>query len=114
MARTTRLSTPAATIGQRIRAYRLERHVTQTELARQIGIQQSDLSRMEKGEYRVSLDVLFRILHALELTLGQFFGDLAQGNLTPAESRLLQSFRLLSQTAQDEVVEYVEFKRARE
>ena len=92
MARTNRLSTPAATIGQRIRAHRLDQQVTQTELARQIGIQQSDLSRMEKGEYRVSLDILFRILQALELSLGEFFGDLAQRDLTSQESQLLQSF----------------------
>jgi len=113
MARSNRLTTPAATIGQRIRAHRLEQQVTQTELARQIGIQQSDLSRMEKGEYRVSLDVLFRIMGALELSLGDFFGDPAQEGLTAQESRLLHSFRSLPQEAQDEVVEYVEFKRSR-
>ena len=113
MARTNRLSTQAATIGQRIRAHRLEQQVTQTELARQIGIQQSDLSRMEKGEYRVSLDILFRIMGALELSLGDFFGDLAQKGLTSQESRLLQSFRSLPQEAQDEILEFVEFKRGR-
>jgi transcriptional regulator with XRE-family HTH domain len=114
MTRSTRQTTPTAAIGQRIRSYRLERHVTQTELARQIGIQQSDLSRMEKGEYRVPLDVLFRILHALELTMGQFFGDLAQGGLTTTESTLLESFRVLSPAARDEVLEFIEFKRSRE
>ena len=114
MMRTQRLITPAATIGQRIRAHRLERQVTQTELARQIGIQQSDLSRMEKGEYRVSLDVLFRVLGALELSLGEFFGDLAQGNLTSREGRLLELFRELSRVAQDEVLEFVDFKHGRE
>jgi transcriptional regulator with XRE-family HTH domain len=51
-----------ATIGGRLRRLRKERNLTQAELARQIGIQQSDLSRMEKGEYRVSLDNLVKIL----------------------------------------------------
>ena len=113
---TTSLSrhSPAGSIGKRIRAHRLQRQVTQTELARQIGIQQSDLSRMEKGEYRVSLDVLFRVMGALELGLGDFFGDLAKTDLTSQESRLLELFRSLPPDAQDEVVDFAEFKRGRE
>jgi transcriptional regulator with XRE-family HTH domain len=101
-------------VGQRIRRHRLDHQLTQTELARQIGIQQSDLSRMEKGEYRVSLDVLFRILQALELSLGEFFGDLAQHSLTSREGMLLESFRVLPHEAQQEVIEFVDFKRRRE
>jgi len=54
---------------------RKERNLTQADLARQIGIQQSDLSRMEKGEYRVSLDNLFKILGAFDLEISDFFGD---------------------------------------
>jgi transcriptional regulator with XRE-family HTH domain len=105
---------PTATVGQRIRQHRQERNLTQTELARHIGIQQSDLSRIEKGEYRVSLDVLFRLLHVFEMSLGEFFGDLAGQNLTASEARLLESFRLLPHAEQDEVVDFVEFKRDRQ
>ncbi len=113
--RLTRSSLPAATVGQRIRQHRQERNLTQTELARHIGIQQSDLSRIEKGEYRVSLDVLFRLLQAFEMSLGEFFGDLAdRQSLTPREDSLVQSFRLLPREEQDEVVEFVQFKRARQ
>jgi len=101
-------------VGRRIRQYRLERKLTQTELARQIGIQQSDLSRMEQGEYRVPLDVLFKILRAFEVSFGEFFGDLSQGRLTERETTLLQSFRSLSAAAQQEVLDFVEFKAARE
>lgn len=69
---------------------------------------------MEKGEYRVSLDVLFRILQAFELSLGDFFGDLAQQGLTSRESLLVDSFRSLSHELQQEVLDFVEFKRGRE
>jgi transcriptional regulator with XRE-family HTH domain len=114
MARAIHSPLPTATVGQRIRQQRQERNLTQTELARQIGIQQSDLSRMEKGEYRVSLDVLFRLLQAFELSLGEFFGDLAQQGLTSRESSLLESFRQLPRDAQEEVVEFVAFKHDRQ
>jgi transcriptional regulator with XRE-family HTH domain len=105
---------PASAVGNRIREVRLERKLTQTELARQIGIQQSDLSRMEKGEYRVSLDVLFRLLRTLELSLGEFFGDLNRGDLTREETTLLQSFRMLSSEGQREALDFIEFRRMKE
>jgi transcriptional regulator with XRE-family HTH domain len=105
---------PSSAVGERIRNLRQQRQLTQTELARQIGIQQSDLSRIEKGEYRVSLDVLFRLLHTLEMSLGEFFGDLSGNDLTPQESELLQCFRVLSREGQQEVVAFAEFKRTRE
>ncbi len=104
---------PASAVGRRIRQERLERNLTQTELARQIGIQQSDLSRMEKGEYRVPLDVLFRILQTFQISFSEFFEDGRRG-LTERESALLRSFRMLSEDAQAEVEAFVEFKIARE
>lgn len=104
---------PTAMVGQLVRHHRVERQLTQVKLARQIGVQQSDLSRMEKGEYRVSLDVLFRLLQVFELSLGEFFGDLAQRGLTPQEAHLLESIRVLPRQEQDEVMEFVEFKRSR-
>jgi transcriptional regulator with XRE-family HTH domain len=113
MTRQTRPSLPTAAVGQRIRQNRQERNLTQTDLARQIGIQQSDLSRMEKGEYRVSLDVLFRLLQVFEMSLGEFFGDLAQQGLTSREGTLLESFRALPREDQHEVMDFVEFKRSK-
>jgi transcriptional regulator with XRE-family HTH domain len=111
--RATRIQLPTTTVGLRIRQKRTERSLTQTELARQIGIQQSDLSRMEKGEYRVSLDVLFRLLQAFELSLGEFFGDLGSAGLTQPEAELLESFRVLPPEAQQEVLDFATFKRQR-
>jgi len=68
---------------------------------------------MEKCEYRVSLDVLFRLLQAFELSLGEFFGDLNAGSLTDRESVLLESFRSLPPEVQEEVLEFAAFKRQR-
>ncbi|MGC8916026.1 MAG: helix-turn-helix domain-containing protein [Thermoanaerobaculum sp.] len=101
-------------VGGLIREYRLRRHLTQTDLARQIGISQSDLSRMEKGEYRVPLDVLFRILQVFEMSLGEFFGELSHQSLTREEQELLESFRKLSREARQEVLDFAAFKLSRE
>ena len=49
-------------VGRKIRQLRRQRKLTQVELAEKIGIHQSDLSRMEQGEYKVGLDTLLKIL----------------------------------------------------
>ena len=62
-------------VGSRIRELRKGRHLTQTELSEKIGVAQSDLSRMEQGEYKVGLDTLFKILQVFELSMSHFFEE---------------------------------------
>jgi len=109
-----------AVIGSRLRRLRKERNLTQAELACQIGIQQSDLSRMEKGEYRVSLDNLFKILGVFDLQVADFFGDqhepaqAMQRPLSHEDMQLLHLLRELGPEARQEIQEFVEFKVRRE
>lgn len=49
----------------KIRAARKERGVSQRDLARALGMAQSTLSRIERGERRVSVDRLIAIARAL-------------------------------------------------
>ena len=99
-------------VGAKIRQLRKQRGFTQTELAGRIGIQQSDLSRMEKGEYRVSLDTLFRILSEFDMGIGQFFDEVARETFSFRDARLIQDFNTLTPDAQREVQEFVAFKRS--
>ena len=113
------LATPAADVGARLRSLRKERHLTQTELARQIGIQQSDLSRMEKGEYRVSLDNLFKILAVFDIALNDFFADKQADDeprraLSREDMQILHLVRELSESGRREAMEFLEFKVRRE
>jgi transcriptional regulator with XRE-family HTH domain len=90
-------------VGRKIRQLRKERRLTQTELAARLGIQQSDLSRMEKGEYRVSLDTLFKILAEFRLGIGEFFEEVAKESITPHDLRLVRGFHALDRGAQQEI-----------
>ena len=99
-------------VGHKIRQLRKQRRLTQTELAGKIGIQQSDLSRMEKGEYRVSLDTLFRILGEFDMGIGEFFDEMAQESFTPRDVSLVRQFNNLPPESQNEVQEFISFKRA--
>ena len=104
-------------VGQRIRQLRKSRHLTQADLSSRIGIAQSDLSRMENGEYKVGLDALFRILQVFELSMGEFFEETPDTKPEPLpaaaddQESLLADLRLLSETSRREVREFIAFKR---
>jgi transcriptional regulator with XRE-family HTH domain len=100
-------------VGGKIREMRKERRLTQSELASRIGVQQSDLSRMEKGEYRVSLDTLFKILAEFDVGIGEFFDEVARTTFTPNDVQLIRDVRALSDQDQQEIEEFVGFKRER-
>ncbi len=100
-------------VGSRIRELRKGRHLTQTELSDRIGIAQSDLSRMEQGEYKVGLDTLFKILQVFDLKMGEFFGE-TETPQEPEARDLVRDFRELSGEAQREVRDFVRFKRMQE
>jgi transcriptional regulator with XRE-family HTH domain len=99
-------------VGQKIRQLRKEHKLTQVELSHRLGIQQSDLSRMEQGEYRVSLDTLFRILAEFRMSMGEFFEDVTQESVTPRDVQLVQQFNTLPEDAQREVEDFIAFKRS--
>jgi transcriptional regulator with XRE-family HTH domain len=95
-------------VGRKIRQLRRQRKLTQVELAEKIGIHQSDLSRMEQGEYKVGLDTLLKVLQTFDLSIGDFFEENEGGDT------LYQKFRSLSAAAQKEVESFIEFKRHQE
>ena len=98
-------------VGPKIRQLRKERKLTQTELASRIGIQQSDLSRMEKGEYRVSLDTLFKILAVFDVSISEFFDDVNKESLTPRDVQVVRDLKRLPSSVRREVEEFIAFKR---
>ena len=98
-------------VGKKIRQLRKERHLTQTELSAKLGIQQSDLSRMEKGEYRVSLDTLFKVLAEFRIGVGEFFEDVARETVSPRDMRLLSDFHALDPLSQEEIEDFIHERR---
>lgn len=99
-------------VGRKIRQLRKEHKLTQTELSSRIGVQQSDLSRMEKGEYRVSLDTLFRILAEFQLSMGEFFDEIHRESITPNDVQILKKLKGLDQEDQREVESFIAFKHS--
>jgi transcriptional regulator with XRE-family HTH domain len=108
-------------VGQKIRQIRKSRRLTQADLAGRIGVTQSDLSRMENGEYKVGLDTLFRILQVFELSMSRFFEETAAEPaeveeapaLDPATEtqQLVADFEELDEDSRREVRDFIAFKK---
>ena len=101
-------------IGGKIRQFRKERRLTQSELAQRIGVQQSDLCRMENGEYKVSLDTLIKILGVFGMDIGEFFRDeFPPPKPTDQDRELLRLFHRLDESSRSEILDFVRYKALR-
>ena len=98
-------------VGSKIRALRKDRSLTQSSLAQRIGVQQSDLCRMENGEYKVSLETLFKILTVFGMDIGEFFYDQFPPS-TPQErdQEILVLLDRLDDDSRTEVIEFIRYK----
>jgi len=63
-------------IGNRIRALRLGNGMKQSELAKKIGMSQTNLSNVESGRTAVTVQVLLKIHDVLGCKLADFFVDI--------------------------------------
>lgn len=107
---TSKFKRQSLLVGSRIRSLRKDRALTQADLAHRIGIQQSDLCRMENGEYKVSLETLFKILSIFEMNISDFFNEDPSGATREREFEFLRQYQRLSPRAQEEVQAFVQFK----
>ncbi|TMD03243.1 MAG: helix-turn-helix transcriptional regulator [Chloroflexi bacterium] len=107
---TSKFKKQSLLVGSRIRSLRKDRALTQADLAARIGIQQSDLCRMENGEYKVSLETLFKILSIFEMNIADFFHEEISGSVRDQGIEFLRQYQRLSPRAQEEVQDFIQFK----
>ena len=88
--------------GQRVRYFRIRRHMTQEQLAEDADISASFMGHIERGSRNASLDTLMQLCTALEVTPNDLLeGDLAgvRGGLpkyvTIVPDELLQNIAML-------------------
>ncbi len=106
-------------VGRRIRVRRLERQMSQTELAARLGVTFQQVQKYEKGLNRVGAGRLMRVAEALEVPVSFFFLDGTAGEQsrpavmtfldTAYSVRLVQAFsRIGERSVQRAIVELVE------
>ena len=61
--------------GNRLTELRKERKMTQDKLAELSGLTRVDISGIEQGKRNVSLEVIAKLVEALEIKISQFFEE---------------------------------------
>jgi transcriptional regulator with XRE-family HTH domain len=70
----------AARIGTALRAARTKRHLSQSDIARLLGVSPSSISQAERGQSGLSLETLLDLAGKLDMTLDELLrGELASG-----------------------------------
>ena len=100
-------------IGQRLRALRTERGMTQVELADAMGIHQTSLSQMERGIRGVGIKQILKICRALKVSPDRLLGAATKHETSapPRNARLLRRVRQVEQLPtehQDAVVKMLD------
>ena len=70
------VSERAKRVGERIKAMRMQRCMSQSEVAKMIGISQAHLSNIECGRSNITLENLFALQDCFEVRMAAFFEDL--------------------------------------
>ena len=89
-------------LGRRIRRYRIEKHLTQEQLAEMADVSASFLGHIERGTRVASLETLMKLCAVLEVTPNDLLGDDLAAvradlpeQVTISPSELLQGVALL-------------------
>lgn len=77
-------------LGQRIRLRRQQKGLTQMELAKQAGIEPSNISHIERAASKVGLGTLVKIANALECTANDLLYDSLEYERRPFENQLVE------------------------
>jgi transcriptional regulator with XRE-family HTH domain len=106
---------------EKVRVKRAEKGLTQAELAKQAGVTQATISRIESGELtQLMSDALKRLAAALEVTVDFLVGDKSkmelEDSLAADESFrvIYRGYEKLSEEKRQQVREFVEFLKQQE
>ena len=62
-------------LGQRLRALRRDRDLTQEQLAERAGVDSKTISRAENGHFNIGVDLISALARALEVPTWRLFRD---------------------------------------
>jgi HTH-type transcriptional regulator/antitoxin HipB len=60
-------------IGANIKRYRLEKNLKQEYIGRKVGLDKSEVSRIENGQINIGVITLFKIAEAIEINVTLLF-----------------------------------------
>ena len=70
------MSERAVIVGKRVKAMRMQKGISQSELAHRVGISQAHMSNIENGHSNITLENLFALHDILGVSMASFFVDI--------------------------------------
>lgn len=98
----------AETFGERLGRLREDAGLSQSALARRVGVSQSAVSQMESGERSPSYGMLVQLADALRVSIAYLVGAEVE-ELSPLEEKHFRRYRALPDDAQKELSAYIDF-----
>ncbi|MDR7080727.1 transcriptional regulator with XRE-family HTH domain [Neobacillus niacini] len=93
-------------LGERIRRIRLSKDISTEQLAILAGVNQSTISRIESNVRSTSIETLYKICEALEITIVDLFED--NKSLPPDLLNLIITAKKLSPQQRKKITEMIE------
>lgn len=96
------------TFGTNLRRLRLNRKLTQDQLALLLKVSKSRISMYENGNREPSFEMLETIADFFNVDMNSLIQNEAEVHLSPSESSLISNYRKLNEEGQEKLLEYSE------
>ena len=101
------------TINERIKDLRLQLHLSQSYVAKYLGVSRSTFSQMENGNRKILADEIPKLCALFGVSAEALLGDTTDTTMSQSTVAFARSFEKLSKEDQAEIMNLIRFKEKR-
>lgn len=94
-------------LGTRIKNKRLEKNLTQEQLAEKVDLSAVYIGQIERGERKMTIQTLVKLANVLETSTEELLSDSTEGNLNAKLNELLEVAKKLDISDLDKVINMI-------
>lgn len=95
-------------IGKRIKQYRMQKGLTQEQLAEQVELSRNYISSIERGVSSLSIEKIVDIINTLDCTADDIFTDVINKSYDVKVSKIAEQLSELTKAEQERVLKVIE------
>ena len=95
------------TLKTRIKNKRLEKNLTQEQLAEKVDLSAVYIGQIERGERKMTIQTLVKLANVLETSIEELLSDSTEGNLNAKLNELLEVAKKLDISDLDKVINMI-------